>query len=402
MSGSLRTRQNSLEEAGLALVFMIILVGGLLFFGWFKAHALISLLVLAILHAELWPASLWTHSVDQARQAMATAHPATVTLHQIVLACAFVGRVYRIPVTLFLAGLAALTIWKAPGERFARPLDFEGLMKLQVLNFPSIAAFLERSHSLVRPGTEAVRPADFALHLGEWIALYALDAEGRYDPIAAHGALVAQLGPVWRGLDEATPQVRAMVAVFGLHAARERDEARLLLGVLSTSLAPLTPEEAAQQDRKADPLARTGPTAPLVLSPDALAAVDAVLHRPEIVHPALAEMATYAFTSTALMGLLMHARARAGVLAPGQFAFLKLVDRPLWYALHSLGFPLTITDYGPQPNARIEALGSRAHWEAERAVRQRLPRPRMEMATEAINQRLRDATNRGRPIKETR
>lgn len=402
MSGSLRTRQNSLEEAGLALVFMIILVGGLLFFGWFKAHALVSLVMLSILRAELWPASLWTHSVDQARQAMQAAHPATVTLHQIVRACAFVGLVYRIPAALFLAGLAAVTIWRAPGERFARPLDFEGLMKLQAMNFPSIAAFLERRHSLVRPGTEAVRQADFALHLGEWIGLYALDAERRYDPIAAHGALVTQLGPVWRGLNEATPQVRAMVAVFGLHAARERDEARTLLGVLSTSLAPLTAEEAAQHDKQADPLGRTGPARPLVLPPDAIAAVDAVLHRHEIVQPAQAVMVNYAFTSTALMGLLMHARARAGVLAPAQFAFLKLIDRPLWYALHSLGFPLTISDYGPQPNARIEALGSRAHWEAERAVRQRLPRPRMEMAMAAIDQRLRDPANRGRPITETR
>ena len=47
----------------------------------------------------------------------------------------------------------------------------------------------------------------------------------------------------------------------------------------------------------------------------------------------------HAYTAPALMSVLTLARAEAGVLAPAQFAFLKLVDRPLWYALHSLGFP---------------------------------------------------------------
>ncbi len=397
MSGSFRTRQNTLEEGGLAIVFMVILIGGILAFGWMKAHGAISFAVLALLHAELWPASLWTHSVDQARSAMAAAHPATVTLHQLVRAAAFVGRVYRIPVALCLAALAGLVIWRAPGDRYSKPLDFDALMQVQALNFPSIAAFVDRRHALVHPATGAVRQADFALHLGEWIGLYALNAKGTYDPSAAHGALVAQLGPVWNGLETASSQVRAMVAVCALHAAREREAARALLGTLSLSLATLT-----EGETRADPLECTGPLQPLVFPQEARAAVDAALYRHEIVEPALAIMSHYAFTSTALMGLLMHARARAGVLAPAQFAFLKVVDRPLWYTLHSLGFPLTITDYGPQPNVRIEALGARAHWEAERAVCRKLPRPRMETALAAIKQRMSDPTNRNRPIREIR
>ena len=40
------------------------------------------------------------------------------------------------------------------------------------------------------------------------------------------------------------------------------------------------------------------------------------------------------------MSVLNQARLRSGVLAPAQFAFLKLVDRRLWYALHALGFEL--------------------------------------------------------------
>jgi intracellular multiplication protein IcmP len=411
MSGSFRTRQNSIEEAGLSIIFLIILIGGMAFFGWMKAHGTVSLVVLSILRAELWPASLWTHSVDQARQAMAHAQPASVTIHQLVRASAFVGRIYRIPLALLLAIAGVIALFRAPGERFSKVLDFDALMAIQAQNFPSIAAFLKRRHGLILPAEGKVRPGDFALHLGEWIGIHALtpkdlhnrtaNATGpsafQFDRIAGHGALVAQLGPAWHGLDGAAPQVRAMVAVFALHVAREREAARDLLGTLSQSIAELSPTETTD-----DPATNPGPLSPLAFSDDAMAAVDAVLIRAEITQPALAVMGFYAFTHTALMGLLMHARARAGVLAPAQFAFLKLVDRPLWYALHSLGFPLTEEDYGPQPNARIEALGARAHWEAERTLRKPLSRPHVEAALDAINSRILDPSNRGRLITEIR
>lgn len=396
MSGNLRTRQNELEEAGLALVFMIILIGGTAVFAWVKDHGAIAAAVLTLLRGELWLASLWTHDVDQARRAMATAKPATVTIDQLVKAGAFVGRVYRVPVAILLAALGGIAIWRAPGERYSSKLDLERLIAIQAVHFPSIAAFVKRRHGLILPGLAKVRQADFALHLGEWIAINA-SIDGNYDQIAAHGALVAQLGPPWRTLDHAAPQVRAMVAVFALHAAREREAARALLGTLSQSLADIFPDKQAD-----DPAADPGPSAPLVFPATAMAAVEAVLQRAEIVEPALAVMRFYGFTTTALMGLLMSARARAGVLAPAQFAFLKLVDRPLWYALHSLGFPITEDDYGPQPNARIEALGARAHWEAERAVRCPLPRPRVDAAMAAIKLRIRDETNRDRPLQEIR
>ncbi|MDD2859491.1 MAG: hypothetical protein PHT60_15040 [Acidiphilium sp.] len=397
MSGNLRTQQNSLEEAGLTLLFMVILIGGFTVFAWMKAHGAISEGVLTLLRGELWLASLWTHDVDQARHAMADAVPGTVKLGQLVRACAFVGRVYRIPTALLLGGLGGIAIWRAPGERFSEVMDFERLMAIQAVNFPSIAAFVKRRHGLILPGHDRVRQADFALHLGEWIGANARDSAGHYDQIAAHGALVTQLGEPWRDLDHALPQIRAMFAVFALHLGREREAARDLLGTLSQSLAAVSLEEGA-----ADPATNPGPAQPLTFTTEATDAVNGVLHRTEIVEPALGVMRFYAFSTTAMMGLLMQARAKAGVLAPGQFAFLKLVDRPLWYALHSLGFPLTENNYGPQPNARIEALGARAHWEAERAVGQPLPRPRVEAALAAIKLRILDESNRGRALTEIR
>ena len=85
------------------------------------------------------------------------------------------------------------------------------------------------------------------------------------------------------------------------------------------------------------------------------------------------------------MSLLSHARSRAGVLAPAQFNCLKLVDRHLWYALHSLGFPSSASwARDPMPTPLIEALGSRHHWAAETEVGQPLGLPMLDAAVDFI------------------
>jgi len=83
-----------------------------------------------------------------------------------------------------------------------------------------------------------------------------------------------------------------------------------------------------------------------------------------------------------LMSVLIEARSRGGVLAPAQFAFLKLVDRQLWYALHSLGFPAS--GAGPHPSPRVEAIGARDHWAAECTLGEALPAPSIDRAIEAV------------------
>ena len=90
------------------------------------------------------------------------------------------------------------------------------------------------------------------------------------------------------------------------------------------------------------------------------------------------------------MGLLNAARMRAGVLAPAQFAWLKLIDRQLWYALHSLGYETDGIGRYLHPNPRPEAAGARDHWAFERAGRrpnhpaQRRARGRSAAAARAI------------------
>jgi len=84
------------------------------------------------------------------------------------------------------------------------------------------------------------------------------------------------------------------------------------------------------------------------------------------------------------MSLLNMARLRAGVLAPAQFAWLKLVDRPLWYALASLGFETEGVSRYLHPNPRVEAAGARDHWAVERFIGAPVINPSIDCAVEAL------------------
>jgi intracellular multiplication protein IcmP len=238
--------------------------------------------------------------------------------------------------------------------------------------FPTIAAFVGRD---LRPAAIAEgdpRPLDAALHAREWVDRYARREDGSFDEDDARHELIQQLGPLWRGTDKAPPQVRCLLAAFALHAAREREAAAKFLGDLSQALAPTKQEGPG------------GPDASLVVPPDVITAADAVLRRPEL-RRYLAVADGHAYTVPALMTALCAARSRGGVLAPAQFNFVKLIDRRLWYALHSLGFP---TEEGAEesamPNPRVEAAGARDHWAAECVERGPLFVPAVEHAVLVI------------------
>jgi intracellular multiplication protein IcmP len=136
--------------------------------------------------------------------------------------------------------------------------------------------------------------------------------------------------------------------------AKKRRESLAFLGDLAEALA--RPEKES----------RSGPEAPLSFPSRCVALADAWLRKSEVIDPVAAAMDRHFFTTPALMSALTEARRRAGVLAPAQFAFLKLVDRRLWYALHSLGFESDGPKRHPHPCQRVEAIGARDHWAAER------------------------------------
>ena len=173
-------------------------------------------------------------------------------------------------------------------------------------------------------------------------------------------------------MEDASPPVCCLFAAFALHLAQRRADALRLLGDLSASLAN------SDQDKP------DGPDTPLALPASACAVADAFLGDAELVTPALAIANRHAYTHTVLMELLNTTRLRAGVLAPGQFAWLKLVDRPLWYALHSLGFETEGVGRYLHPNPRVEAIGTRDHWAVERLAGEPVIEPSMDRAVDAL------------------
>jgi intracellular multiplication protein IcmP len=210
------------------------------------------------------------------------------------------------------------------------------------------------------------------LHVGEWSARYATDKEGAFDEARARRELIAQLGDRWTEPAAATSTARCILAVFALHGVKRRAEAADLLGLLAEGLPRSRSEDGA------------GPDAPLAFDPNALALADRVLATVEVAGWALDVMEQHHFTTPGLMSVLNEARLRSGVLAPAQFAFLKMVDRRLWYALHALGFESDGPLAHPHPTMRVEAIGAGAHWAAEQAAGAPIPAAEFGQAIAAI------------------
>ena len=318
------------------LSLAIILIGAA-FAGWmlwYHQHAEVVRVVAALQLAKMAFIARFTDSYDGLAAMVAGARYETVTFSELVALSNRVGQVFRIPAALLIAALGLVCLIWAPPSRYRRQLDLDGLAREQSGFYRAAAANTGRRLKLVPMREGDPRPADPSLHVQEWVARYATNQRGGYDAEAARGALIRQLGPVWRGPQRARPFARVMFAAFALHLADRRDEALGLLGDLAEALAAVTGHGPA------------GPDAQLAVPAEVLQTADAFLREPILVRPAELVAQRHAFEITALMGLLNAARLRSGVLPPAQFSGLKLMDRGLWYALHSLGFP----GHGPGQN----------------------------------------------------
>jgi intracellular multiplication protein IcmP len=347
---------------------------GLAFFGWLawtSYHALISAGVAAIAHWQIGLVHHFTPALDTLDQTIATANLDAVTVPEILTVLNVIGEYLRIPVITIILVLAALCFARAAPGQFTRVLDLDGLIREQALSFRSIAAFARRNLRLVPLQPDALRPSDPALHVHEWVDRFATRS-GRMDPDAAERAFVRQLGPVWRGVAAAPGHVRVLFAIFTLHFEQRRVEAQDLLGALAESLPPGDRQETA------------GPGEAYAIAPAVVARADAILRSKDLRQRTDEIAAAHAYTAPALMSVLTAARRRSGVLAPAQFAGLKLIDRGLWYALHSLGFEGDGPGQTTHPNPRVEAAGARDHWAAERLAGGPLIVPSVERAVGAV------------------
>ena len=357
-----------------AFYLLVILVGcgigGYLL--WQHDHAEISAAVMRVQHWHMRIIHYFTNRYDLADRQVQHTDPGDVTFAQLYGLCRDVGRSFRVPAAVLMVLLGGLCFACAAPARYRRRFDLALLLREQAQTFRSTAAFVVRGLRLTRPAEGEPRPADFALTPAEWVERYGLHGKGNFDETAARRELVRQLGPVWRGVNEVPPHMRYLFAILALHLAGRQSEAATLLGDASEALS-LSGKEGPE-----------GPATPLPF-PDALVAkADALLRHPELTEPASAVARVHAYATPALMSLLNAARLRSGVLPPALFAWLKLVDRRLWYALNSLGFETDGVGRYLHPNPRVEAVGARDHWAVERAAGVALPEPQLDRAIRAI------------------
>lgn len=368
-------RPGAMSEADYAMISAVLLVLGLGFGAWMlwqEQHDSISGLVMRLFHGEMQVIYVFTDRFEEAdRQVLAT-DPARVRIGQLVRLGREIGGFFLVPAVGLVLGLGFACFRGAASARFKRALDLDALMREQASFFRGPAAFTGRRLGLVSISAGAPRPADPALGVEEWVARFATSNSGGFDEASARAELVRQLGLLWLGLEQASPAVRCMLAALALHHAGRRAEALGFLGSLSQSLGAGRAE------------APEGPEHPLSFPQALVAEADAVVAEPWLAGVLLAVMAKHAFTAPAMMSALLAARRQAGVLPPAEFAFLKLVDRGLWYALHSLGYALEGEGAHPHPNPRIEAAGAREHWEAEIIAGEPMFLPQIDRAIAAI------------------
>jgi intracellular multiplication protein IcmP len=362
------------DYTGFSLILICVGLGILGWAGWKLWHAQISTVALAVAHGEMQAIALFSERFSQANIDVQRADPAVIQFNDLVRLYRNIGTEFLYPAMTLVLALGALCFLRAGNARFTRAFDLDRLMAEQAKTSRSTAAFVRRGLKLAGIRAGDPRPADPALHASDWIARYAT-RDGRFDETSARRELVRQLNAEWRRRRDAAPAVRCMLAVFALHGVQRREEAARLLGLLSEGL-PISGDDGGD-----------GPAAPLAFDLKTLAIADRALAELGVAAWALEIMDAHHFTTPGLMSVLNAARLRSGVLAPAQFAFLKLVDRRLWYALHALGFEADGPLAPPHPSQRVEAIGARAHWAAERAIGTPIPTPEFDAAIAAIRPR---------------
>ncbi|MBG0808117.1 hypothetical protein IY145_01640 [Methylosinus sp. H3A] len=348
--------QGNVSDGAAFLMSVAVFIVGVGFGGWYlweEQHAAISAIVMQGLHGQMTFIHLFTDRYDVADAQLLATNPATVKFPQLLRLAREVGRFFLLPSIGVVLALATVCASRAGAKRFSRPLDLEALMREQLRSFRTPAAFVRRRLGLVDVEPGKPRPADRALTRAEWIGRWATDDKGAFNEAAARAELMRQLGSVRGKPGDAAPHVRCILAAFSLHRAQRRDEAQRYLGDLSSALGPIGKE------------GRTGPDRALLFPTALIERADQWLGERDLRQPLVKTMAAHGFTTPATMSVLLAARAEGGVLPPAQFNFLKLVDRRLWYALHSLGYPADMFDPLLHATPLVEAIGARDHWAAE-------------------------------------
>jgi len=374
------------SEDDMILFSFIIVVLGLGVFGylaWSSYHGEISAAVIGWRRWEIGLLSRFTDAFAYANKQMAASNPYQVSIGALYRISHQIGLAWRLPACIVMVLLGAVCAMRAAPSRYRRRLDLMGLATELGRDFKAPAAFIDMGLQIVPPKPTTLRPADFALTPEEWVERHALRPDGEFDEKRATAALTDQLGRPRQESLRGSDGALVVYIAFSLHLVGRRDEAARFLGTVGETLTGA----AAESDG-------TGPASPLRVPPEIFNECKQLLRDPAVFTEAEAIVQRHAWTNTALMSLLNTARMRSGVLAPAQFGWLKLVDRPLWYALQSLGFETEGTGRYLHPNPRVEAVGARDHWAVERAADIPIVQPSFDRAIVALQRHARSLSQK--------
>lgn len=271
----------------------------------------------------------------------------------------------RFPVLLFCFGLAIHAVFYSKRNKFRTRYDLEGLIKVQAKVWPVISPIIN-----FKPAEVSARsPGDVvpdklplfaeALSPEEWLAFHRIPvANGIPDRDALRRAFQSQLGPRWHGDISGLPlHLLALFAAFALKGGQKREESDELLGEIARCW---TADHGLAMDAKL------------------VAKIRKIANDPNFGGKALAVANKFAYRNTALLGVLKWARMMGGVLAPGQFVWLRGQDRAVWYPLNNLG----------RRAFHSEGAGAMAHYMTEASAQKPLPMPRVDTAIVTMNQYL--------------
>ncbi len=286
-----------------------------------------------------------------------------------VLTVLYKSGFYAIPL-LYFPVKAAIYAHRHPILRLAQTYDIWSLMNAQALSNPCILPVIRFDNAWAKKGAKRPPELERSATPDEWCEKHKLlivsGNERMLDVKKATALLEAQLGKKFDG--KPSDYFKALAAIFMIRiigrSAKTRDEAQVMLDYINSSCNP-----SAVKKSFADAFDFSR----------AASRFDELLKHKRI----QAILRQHSFEKTFLMGLLREARTD-GKIPCSQFIWLKLIDRPLFYALQGVT---------PSHIARgfIEAAAPVAQYWAEMAAReydQTLLAMHIDKAVPALEKRL--------------
>lgn len=281
-----------------------------------------------------------------------------VSLEQFGTVRNLVGQQTRIFITVIIAGLAAMVMFKMKGHGYARKFSLGGgkgkalgLAHFQATRWKTATA----SATFDPDGRHKdIKPAATPL---EWLRDNKIEYENSIlDRDAAEAAFAKQLGKTWHSLKRAELRHQAIAIMIGLHYMRDK---RALSERETVNIAWSNGQDGTKAMQEL---------------------VDKYLGNGEkpkeekLVRTIEEIMNKHAYVHTGLFSLLDKARARGGVLASSDFLWLRWVDRNLHYTLNNVG----------RRRFHTEGAGVVCHYFAEHVTGRPLPEPHVEQAIDGI------------------